>query len=601
MAMTLSNLGTVLRDLRELGAARQVYGRALLLYKRLAAREPHLYGQLLALLLQNLAGLHERLGEQSQADHYYRRAARWARRSPGLLRGADVLDKVGARFLRRARTEAHRWYGERILDLALARGERAIAGLSRGEDSQLDLHKRRLENAYGHGVYQYAVRNGAGTERLCNLLESLRQVERRSLEAGLDAEADRPAPLETAAGRAEPQADCATLDAALANEHRRLAERRKKELDALREHKAALLYIQPTPRGVVLHLLPPDGPSATAIAPVRFGRLMDALFLLILRLHRFGGRGARTVYHRTVKPTSLFKQRVNGLAVEAAEILRGACPQVLGWFNDHGPRLWLSPHGPANRWPIEFLPDGANFLGLQWPLPRVAGLRDLVEILGRRPQPGHSLVVGNPTANLEHAETFSQKLHQHLGQVTSAQAPNKQGRHALLVRNQARQERMLPLLADPELSFFLFNGHGGRARSGAVALLAGEETLSCTDLTALRWPKQPWVHLDCCHGGYERYSGGGRLDGLTYAALTAGASAVLASHHSVGDEDTAAFADVFYDRWLRQEDTAAEALLAARHKLFESARHDVLLWALPVLHGNARVRSPWASAKDTVS
>jgi len=627
VAMTLNDLGNVFAEQIELERARRAYDRALEIRERLALRHPRIYAADVAGSLTNLARVCRELGEWNAAEAALRQATRWVRFTPRRLSAADILDSVGRFFLWDSRSLHGTRYAVAALGKALRLGEEAIAALSHGEESRLDLHKRRLETAFTFGVYKAASRNGNGKGRLVELLESLRQVERRALEWGVEVDGRRRGkPERGSAGMelCEKELREELIAQAMRKQRERIERERAEELEALRRHDAALLYVQPTPRGVVLTLVEPEGRANTVIAPCQFKQLMEALFLLICRLPRFGTRNASPGRPGNLGPRQpvaaddghavasmsgrqgvcvvaqrpdrgAWLKRVYDLAREAWRLLAGACPEVSRWLDQYGPRLWISPHGSANHWPLELLNDGGKFLGLEHALPRAVGLRGLVQYLQRSPAPGPAVIVGNPTGDLTNAQKSAEQIH---GLLPKPGWPESEAEHRLISKGDARRTDIVTALTDPQLSFFLYTGHGALARSGAVAVLPNDEVLTCHDLRELSWCNAPWVHLDCCQGGLGQYGGGGRLDGLTYAALGCGASAVLGCHHSVGDWDSARFAEVFYSHWLREGCTAAEALLAARRALYDEAEQDVLIWALPVLNGNARVRSPWVGLSE---
>jgi tetratricopeptide (TPR) repeat protein len=588
LAKTLNNLGAVLSDLRELAEARRAFQQAQDLYARLAAEQPQAHAAELARALVNRARVEEELGQPEAALADCQAAEQGAERSALSLDAADVLDRAGRFYLRCHQEEE----AARALAGALERGEGAVLALSGGEDTHLNLHKARFETAYAYGAYRAARRNGQAESHLFHLLETLRRVQRWALETGQEApwgavEGPRPAELPP-----ERVAEIAGRYQAA------MLRQREQGRASLQHQRAALLYVQPTPRSVVFHLLGPDGQTGTALAPLAFGRRMASLFLLLHRLPRFQARSPAVHVVRAAPDVSACRHRLAEEGRHAWGLLPAA---VQGWFQDHGPHLWLSPHGEANRWPFEYLHPPAGPLGLSCPLPRAAGLGPLCEALERRPAPGRSLIVGEPARDGVAPLPAALRSAGEVRDLLAGVAPTQEV--VCLCREQATREAVLHHLGAPELAFFLFTGHGGTGPRGAEVLLAAQaDDEGRLDGVALHeavagaagaWRCRPFVHLDCCHGGAELYRGGGKQEGLTYAALACGASAVLASHHSVGDHDAAEFAGVFYRAWLQDQKTAALALLGARRALYEHFRHDAVLWGLPVLHGNARVQAPW--------
>ena len=160
-------------------------------------------------------------------------------------------------------------------------------------------------------------------------------------------------------------------------------------------------------------------------------------------------------------------------------------------------------------------------------------------------------------------------------------------------------------LRTPDLALWCHSGHGGRPteHEGAEYLcLAGEARFHPWEMRSFPLPGTV-VHHDCCVAGTIRARGGGRFDGHPTAALAAGASAVLSSVHPLWDAPAGEFSVHFYHGLLHprpadhlptdlnqaRAETVAEALLRTRRAMAAAHDGDPLIWATTVLWGN-----PWA-------
>ncbi|MEM6366359.1 MAG: CHAT domain-containing protein, partial [Planctomycetota bacterium] len=618
VAITLNNLGAVLCNLSELDAARAAYQEALEIRRPLAQEQPKVYARNLSGLCDNSARMLSSTGEFDQADELLTEGERALQ----ALTGAGAHRLTLANFYDSAGSFRHRWqvagHGEPEYGRALEFGERGVAALGAQSDSEsrLDLQKAKFDNALRYGVYSQAREHKADLPSgrlpdhlLIERLESLRNAQRRVEEWAIDA---KPIGQDQTTSPAEPELDDQEVIQVQAEQRRRGAETQRQLIDQLSSRQASLMYIQPTPHALVFHLLGADGRCESVVAPNEVHRMFDSLYLNIGRMPRFAQRhtgtegragGIQICRKFDRDRAAKVRERMMELGGQGYRLLHQHCRPVTRWIDEYGDRLWISPHAEASRWSLAYLVgDSGQPLGLRYTFPRTTGLESLVQSLDRHIQPGKGLVIGNPTLShtLPYAEESAREI--------EAELVKRSVSTRLLLGNECSHENVLTALKQPDLSFFLFTGHGGQTSRGSVALLADSiddqgkinpEVLWSTDLLGesrlgLEWRNHPWVHLDCCHGAAEVYGGGGRSDGLIYATLRSGASAVLASTHTVGDEDSKTFASEFYQRWLGGA-SAGDSLLNARQRLYEEAKHDTLLWGMPTLHGNADVTAPLTS------
>jgi CHAT domain-containing protein len=149
----------------------------------------------------------------------------------------------------------------------------------------------------------------------------------------------------------------------------------------------------------------------------------------------------------------------------------------------------------------------------------------------------------------------------------------------------ATSASIVDALRDPDLSLFIFSGHGDEDS----LFLAGRERVSSADLD-VRWRRAPFIHLDCCLAGAHSGLGGGRFVGLPIQLLECGASAVLASSHLLFEKPAAEFSREFYSALLNDGATAGQALLSARRLIHRQYGGNPFLWATSALWGNPAIR-----------
>jgi CHAT domain-containing protein len=212
---------------------------------------------------------------------------------------------------------------------------------------------------------------------------------------------------------------------------------------------------------------------------------------------------------------------------------------------------------------------------------RSHGLAELQTVLPRQSCSRQAVVIGEPRLT-------DGKLPLPFARESAARVARQlKGLGASLARqyqNGATREWTLQHLRHSDLGVFVFNGHG---RAGALQL-AGEERLHWSDLLHVQWKQAPFLHLDCCDAGAGWGRGGGRFEGLPVVLLKAGASAVLASTHTLYDAPADFFSRQLYHHLLHRDHPQAlgNALLLARRETHHEYHGDPRHWASSILWGN---------------
>lgn len=114
-------------------------------------------------------------------------------------------------------------------------------------------------------------------------------------------------------------------------------------------------------------------------------------------------------------------------------------------------------------------------------------------------------------------------------------------------------------------SYLLMSGPEGLPSKEAAATTADKRMKLTPEAIFRLHPNAAGSHIStmACVSGLSREGVAGDALGMDWAFLNAGASAVLSSHWFVNVHDAAAFFERFYDLWLDQKRTRAEALREA--------------------------------------
>ncbi len=609
LAATLNNLGNVLSDRRELAEAQQAYERAGKIYERLAEANPQEFLHEKATTLVGYACVARSLGENSQQQHLLAEACQTIKSSSIPLSSANIYDTAGSMIWLHNPSQAKRWF-----EIAFRGGQRDLAGISISEDSQLDLHKRVYETACRWKIHQISSHDSINHSFQLEILESLRRVEQRSQWRETDSLLDTPQTAVEDLPQVTLEQDEERIDHRLKTFAAERDRRLREGLDFLAQQDLVMLYIQPTPQGIVFSRFGIPKPQ-TVVGNRDFNLAMQSLLQLTQRVFREWDPDRKAHWHDEShlqpKYVGFDHLRVQKRIQELGKAAWSHLPAIVQqWFMQDGPRLYLSLHGEANNWPWELLAPESGFLGLSTPLPRIGTLSDLTAVVSRQPQVGKALLVGDSLGTDEKNPDLKGALDS-VNEIQVMLQKYETSEILCLTQREATEEAIKTHLNDPNLGFFLFCGHGGPSPFGGALRLAkpraqqeleerqneeADVSLAGNILETLgaRWDRHPFCHIDCCFGGWQSYHGGGRSWGWSQAALNAGASVVLSAWHTLGDRDAQLFTKTFYETWLGGNVPASDALLAARRAAFEIEQpQDVILWALPTLCGNAGVHSPY--------
>jgi tetratricopeptide (TPR) repeat protein len=529
VATALSNLGIVLRELRLNEDAREVLVEALSINRLLAKDSPGVYLPDVAVTLTNLGTVLSNSLLVNEARAAYVEACE-------ILAESDAINAAKSWALL-ARLEME--HGSR--EAAVQHSQTSVRSMERGlamlsDATHHDKFKRDIDDVYGRLILAFA---GSADDACWSLLPALLEAQRRVEVLSENA-------FSTVG------AGDGTILASLLLSAQAGSGRLANQLASL---QAAFLWIQREADGedrtsAAFVLFRPGSPLKAWAGPV------GPLWRMTEKIH----------------PDRVQRQ----LGVNAWAALPDWLQQAL---LDPGIRtLFVSSCGNSGGVPLELLVANGEWIGLQKLFVRAHGIMELDETIHRSNEGKTSVVVANPphneTVNLEDAEAAALDVH---GMVNTGPC---------WIGPRARRAEVLKSLLDPDLGLFVYCGHGHWGQ----LLLAADERLLWTDLPKGLWPTHPFVHLDCCNSGLAWSQGGGRMAGMPFAALEAGASAVLASSVPLYDKPAADFTRALYRRLLENGLNLGEALMAARseiHQQYPNAPHH---WGSSVLWGNPSVR-----------
>jgi tetratricopeptide (TPR) repeat protein len=643
----------VLRDLREMAAARQAYEEALQTYRRLAQSQPGVYLPDVAMTLNNLGNVLRDLREMEAARQAYEEAISLRERHGLWLDAAEAHYNWGL-------LEEGEQNQQRALELFEACVERCERGMSQlAEREHRDVFKAKIEPAYERLIDHYArlaAHDGRATRnRLVGLMESLRRVE---TVVGMGEAAD-----DHSKAWQQPLDD--------------LMSGRGELSDLFRKERCAFVWVHATRGGVVFVILTPENCQVKVaergllekfwemfeeaervmrLPRVSRPRLNQAAFLEAMQLV---AQGLEAAHARRLQEALEALARLQSTSEAVFDLLPNEVKPLLA--GDEYKTVFLAPCSATMNLPFEMVrvPHGwegkapaapviadsagdssagaspshgsrvtghGQYVGLRRVMPRVHGLTELAQVIQRHPNLNgarKALVVGNPLHHgFPHAQekpcpvcekgkcrVCGDKKHCGLVSLEGAKAaatalkdPLRRRGFCLiphgdiLLDEQANAEAILSALADEELIFWAQNGHGGRpttedAERVEYLALAGRDRLLPYSVARLRWKNAPVVHQDCCVVGTTRGRGGGRFDGHPTAALLAGASCVLSSVHALWDDTAKEFSERLYGKALDAKNpfTLSDALLQTRREMAAAHHDNPLIWATTVLWGN-----PWA-------
>jgi tetratricopeptide (TPR) repeat protein len=532
LAMALNNLGNVLHDLNLFADSRQALTEALDIRRSLALGQPNAFCPDVAMTLNNLGNVYHRLGLLDESFRAFTEAA---------TTYVNYGDSIAAAlpWANLARLEMK--VGSR--DAALQHSRTSIQAMETGlvalgENAHHDKFKRIIDDAYGRLILDYAQSDDSlYWAQLPALLETLRRVEVLSITGT--------GPIHS--GPDEKRSF--VLQGTQPGDGGRWS-------DKLASLSAAFLWIQRETEG--------DEQSTAAFVLLRPGKPLQAWAGSVGPLWKLMGK-----IHK--EPT----QRQLGM---------NAWDSLPGWLQETflDPEIrtvFVSPCANSAAVPLEYLFANGDWIGLQKLIVRTHGLLELDEVLPRSVEGKNSIVVGNPphegTDNLPEAQSAACDVHRMAGAASTCR-----------IGPLATRDDTLKLLRDPNLRMFLYIGHGQRGRLE----LAAKGILHWKDLPKGCWPGHPFVHLDCCNSGLAWSQGGGRMAGMPFAALEAGASTVLSSSVPLYDKPAADFTRALYRGLLEQGLNVGDALMAARreiHLQYPNAPHH---WGSSVLWGNPAIR-----------
>ncbi|HSV70565.1 MAG TPA: CHAT domain-containing protein, partial [Methylibium sp.] len=234
-------------------------------------------------------------------------------------------------------------------------------------------------------------------------------------------------------------------------------------------------------------------------------------------------------------------------------------------------RLVLLPHGPLNGLPFAALHDGRDYLIDRHDLSLAPSAAVWLEVARRAPRPmARALVAG-------HGEGLPQVAAE-VAAVAAALGPGA----TLLCDGAATRAAVAAEAAEADLIHLACHGRF-RADSPAFSSLAlADGAWTLFDIEALRL-RAELVCLSACETAQGELAPGDELVGLTRGFLLAGASNVVSTLWTVGDDSCARLMADLYARLGRGE-APAKALCAAQRALASLHPHPYH-WAAYTLNG----------------
>ncbi len=348
-----------------------------------------------------------------------------------------------------------------------------------------------------------------------------------------------------------------------------------------------------------------------SVAAVKIHRSQSELRELIARyLATIGADDQCQPIQRRLSTTA---QRFEQAQALAAELYGIVLQPIEGWLPS-GKTLCLVPDDALNYLPFAALIDRDGSSGqaeyliqkfsLSW-APSAAVLKYLLDHRheGKKPKDYRILAVGNPMGDLPGSE-------QEARQVAALFADS-----TVLLGQAATKDSLCKLLESPyDVLHLATHGvidekspfysylilAGDRSCSGITTyrqslteLLSAPNLLMTHEIFNIKLPETNLVTLSACQTSRGRLYRGEGVVGMTRAFMKAGATSVLSSLWKIEDNFTKEIMTYFYEGWIKNKLTKAQALRAAQMHLIEAMAKDRVIkrpypgiWAAFVLMGD---------------
>ncbi len=301
----------------------------------------------------------------------------------------------------------------------------------------------------------------------------------------------------------------------------------------------------------------------------------------------------------------------NNHLLKLARLMGGWLPEGL-WQTLTGKELLvLVPHGQLHLfpWGVAQQPSTTSaassefggFLGLTIPMVRSYSLSLVVSCLRReKPMPSRVLFVANPNNNIASLalEGADKEVDSILDQVIGSLSP-KPDILGPLRHSKATEDQFIAKAAEAP-SIIHFAGHGAFAEDPWMSHLKfyapkGHSPHTVTEMLDHRFPGSPLFVLSACETSRSEISRGDEALGILRGLTLAGATTIIATNWLLDDQVAPHLMRYFYEAFLGEGLTVAEALFRARRELYEDRRvfEQPQFWAVYTLYGNPfkRVKS----------
>lgn len=240
---------------------------------------------------------------------------------------------------------------------------------------------------------------------------------------------------------------------------------------------------------------------------------------------------------------------------------------------DEGDVLCIVPHGALHLVPFHAIRLSTGYLIERNPVVYAPSASVLARVTRDSSEQKYSgaLVVGDTRGDLPYADREAQSVAQLLGtRPLSARQATRRGLQDALARTNGLQILHLACHgyfdADEALSSGILATDNDERGEPAV--------LSARDLLEMEFHSD-LVALSACQSGLSEVTPGDELMGLNRALLVAGTRSVLGSLWRVNDLSTSVLMRVFYEGWVTQGLSKAEALRRAQRRLMTLTRREM--------------------------
>ena len=231
--------------------------------------------------------------------------------------------------------------------------------------------------------------------------------------------------------------------------------------------------------------------------------------------------------------------------------------------------------------PFELFYNGEQWLGIEKSVSRFPNIRSIlrcIEGTNRRNESKRMLALAVPNV-----EEFLPPL-----KFATKEVKNLQKRFEKLswdVPN-IEEERILPnFIMDrlPYITHFHVASHGDIQGQQESLVLSMNERLSSSELASRFFPNMPSAFINSCELGSIRWAGSGIAQGIPYAFIDSGSSAVIANILPVEDQISTKMAISFYSKALKKN--FGDSLRDVRKQLSKQEIHPIF-WGSIILVGD---------------